>query len=49
MLELRPAGFATRTAALAIDIIVQVIALIALCGLAGFVYCLVQRKRGAMQ
>lgn len=30
VLELRPAGFATRTAALAIDIIVQVIALIAL-------------------
>ena len=27
----------------------NVIALIALCGLAGFVYCLVQRKRGAMQ
>ena len=26
----------------------NVIALIALCGLAGFVYCLVQRKRGAM-
>ncbi|MGM9553592.1 MAG: chromate transporter [Faecousia sp.] len=27
----------------------SVIALIALCGLAGFVYCLVQRRRGAMQ
>ena len=27
----------------------SVIALIALCGLAGFAYCLVQRKRGAMQ
>ena len=27
----------------------SVIALIALCGLAGFVYCLVQRRRGAMR